>query len=47
LTSITYTGSLAEWNDIAKGTYWDTGTADYIVYCADGSIAKDGTVTYN
>jgi len=47
LTSIIYDGTVSEWNGISKETSWDTSTPDYIIYCTDGSIAKDGTVTYN
>jgi hypothetical protein len=43
LTSITYNGMVSEWNAISKDEYWVT----YNVYCTDGTIAKDGTVTYN
>ena len=44
LTSITYTGSMAQWDAIAKGEQWDAQTGDYIVYCIDGTVAKDGAV---
>jgi hypothetical protein len=43
LTSITYNGMVSEWNAISKDEYWVT----YNVYCTDGTIDKDGTVTYN
>ena len=46
LTSITYNGTVSEWNAISKDEHWDS-TADYIVYCTDGTVAKDGTITYN
>ncbi len=47
LTSISYTGTIVEWQRISKHSYWDYGTHDYTVYCIDGTITKDGTVTYN
>jgi hypothetical protein len=47
LTSITYTSTVEKWKAIYKENYWDRDTPDYIIYCTDGTIAKDGTVTYN
>jgi hypothetical protein len=47
LTSITYNGTVSEWSAMSKGTDWDSSTPDYIVYCTDGTVAKDGTITYN
>lgn len=46
LKTINYSGSVKEWQSIAKQPQWDTDSADFTVYCADGQIAKDGTVTY-
>ena len=46
LTTINYNGTIAEWQALPKGTDWDYDTPDYTVYCTDGEIAKDGTVTY-
>ena len=46
LTNITYGGTVAQWN-ISKYGNWDAVTGNYTVYCTDGTIAKDGTVTYN
>ena len=45
-TSINYNGTVAEWNAIDKYNYWDYETGDYTIYCTDGEISKDGTVTY-
>jgi hypothetical protein len=45
LTSITYGGTLESWKTLSKGTGWDNKTPDYIVYCSNGDIAKDGTET--
>jgi len=47
ITSITFEGTVAEWNILEKGMYWNDYTDSYTVYCTDGEIAKDGTVTYN
>lgn len=46
LTSISFLGTVEQWSAISKGNYWDIETPDYTVYCTDGQIAKDGTVTY-
>ena len=46
LTSITYEGAIDQWNAITKGSYWDNPTGSYTIYCTDGEITKDGTVTY-
>ena len=46
LSTITFEGSVEQWNNITKGTDWNYNTGDYTVYCTDGTIAKDGTVTY-
>ena len=47
LTSITFKGTIAQWNAVSKGSGWNSYTGNYTIYCTDGSIAKDGTVTYN
>lgn len=47
LSSIHFTGSVAQWNSIKKDDQWDFNTGNYTIYCTDGKIAKDGTVTYN
>ncbi len=51
LTDIQFTGTIEEWQAIKKDLYWDDrywddGTADYTVTCTDGTVKKDGTVTY-
>ena len=46
LTDIHFTGLVREWRAIKKDYWWDGDTPDYIVTCADGTIKKDGTVTY-
>ena len=46
LTNITFNGTIEQWNAINKGSFWNTNTGTYTIYCTDGEIAKDGTVTY-
>ena len=40
LVSIRFEGTVAEWNAIAKGSYWNQNTGDYTVTCTDGEVAK-------
>ena len=48
LASITYAGSVEEWNNIKKMEKWNIGIYTYCeIYCTDGTILSDGTVTYN
>ena len=46
LTSINFEGTVEQWNAISKGTSWIYNPGDYTIYCTDGKISKDGTVTY-
>ena len=46
LTNITYMGTIEQWCDLISGVEWNDGTPDYTIYCTDGTIAKDGTITY-
>ncbi len=46
LGTITFGGTVEQWRAIEKGYGWDEDTANYVVYCTDGQVAKDGTVTY-
>ena len=46
LMSITFNGTIEQWNALEKGSKWDYNTGTYTIYCTDGEIAKDGTVTY-
>lgn len=46
LTSIQFKGTVEEWQAIKKGSDWDSDTGDYTVTCTDGTVAKDGAVTY-
>lgn len=49
LTNITYKGTTEQWEEITKngsGNYaWNSYTGEYTIFCTDGTIAKDGTVT--
>lgn len=40
LKSISFNGTVEQWNAIEKGSSWN----NYTIYCADGKINKDGTV---
>ena len=46
LTSVTFEGTLEQWNAIEKDSTWDLYTGSYTIYCSDGEISKDGTITY-
>ena len=46
LTRINFDGTMEQWNNISKGSWWNTDTGFYTINCTDGKIAKDGTVTY-
>lgn len=46
LTNIIFEGTIEEWNSIEKVKNWGGNTGDYTIYCTDGTIAKDGTITY-
>ncbi len=47
LTSIDFTGTVAEWQAKTFNAEWNYGMSDYIITCTDGTIAKNGTVSYN
>ena len=51
LSTINFEGTIEEWNNVEKhydlNFSWDTSTGEYIIYCIDGQITKDGKVTYN
>ena len=40
LTSISYKGTIEDWNKITKDNSWDSNTGNYTVYCTDGEITK-------
>ena len=44
LTTITFEGTIEEWNAIAFGYSWNEDTGNYVVYCTDGNICKAHTV---
>ena len=46
LSTINFEGTVAEWKLIEISSTWAEYTGDYTIYCTDGEIAKDGTVTY-
>ena len=46
LTTINYSGTVEMWNSITKAEEWDVESPNYTIYCTDGTIKKDGTVTY-
>ena len=47
LKSIKYDGSIVDWMAIKKDFDWNAESSNFTIYCTDGQIAKDGTVTYN
>ncbi len=40
LTSITFNGTIKQWNAIRKGEFWGYNTGNYVVHCTDGDISK-------
>lgn len=46
LNSINFTSTIEQWNNIRKADSWDEYTCSYTIYCTDGEITKDGTITY-
>ncbi len=47
LTRIDFTGTVEQWNAIEKMSDWNYSTPETLtIYCTDGSIANDNTVTY-
>lgn len=46
LSIIIYQGTVKEWNELKKHETWDSDTGDYIVKCLDGTVSKDGEITY-
>ncbi len=44
LTSITYTGTIAEWRALEKGYLWDYNTGAYTITCIDGRLNQIGNV---
>ena len=46
LTAIYYNGTVAQWLSIEKMSHWDMNSDNYTIYCLDGEISSDGTITY-
>ena len=46
LSNVIFDGTIKQWDEISKKSYWNSNTGNYTVYCTDGTISKDGTVTY-
>lgn len=46
LESIEFQGTVDAWKRIDKDSQWNYLTGDYTVICSDGTITKDGTVTF-
>ncbi len=40
LNCITYNGTRAQWEQIAKAPEWDLGMGEYTIQCADGAISR-------
>lgn len=46
LTSLKFNGTVEQWNLVQKGKSWDPIISSFTIYCTDGKIANNGTVTY-
>ena len=46
LKVVNYEGTIEEWEYIVKASDWDADSSNFIIYCTDGQITKDGAVTY-
>ncbi len=46
LSTINFTGTVAQWLNIGKVNGWDLDTPSYTIYCTDGTITKDGVITH-
>lgn len=40
LTNITFQGTMTQWNQISKGSYWNYNTGNFTVHCTVGDITK-------
>lgn len=48
IETIYYDGTIGDWYYIVKNHNWNAGTESvFTIVCTDGTIAMDGTVTYN
>lgn len=43
---VNFNGTINSWKTIKKPIGWGDNSLNFTVYCADGTIDKDGTVTY-
>ncbi len=46
LTDIQFKGTVKEWQAIKKDFSWNDSTGEYTITCTDGTIDKEGNVTY-
>lgn len=46
ISDVYFTGTVAVWQSRFSNNGWDNGLDDYTVHCTDGTISKDGKVTY-
>ncbi len=46
LTEIQFKGTVKEWQAMDKASSWDSDTGNYTITCIDGTIDKEGNVTY-
>lgn len=44
--NMSFDGTVEDWKDISKGTNWKLGSPTK-VYCHDGDVSSDGSITYN
>ena len=47
LKSINFRGTVEQWNLIDKDTKWDGVSSAFMIKCIDGTISKNGVITYN
>lgn len=47
ISTLVYEGTINEWQSIEKDHKWNEDSPNYTIICTDGTIAMDGTVTYN
>ncbi len=38
LTRFDFTGTIEQWNEISKGSFWNARTGSYKIYCTDGTL---------
>ncbi|MBR4035010.1 MAG: leucine-rich repeat protein, partial [Clostridia bacterium] len=44
--NIVFDGTYSEWKSIKKDIYWRDAISDYVIYCTDATVMKDGSVVY-